>query len=184
MIASRGYHVYEETAWSDAKVNNKIEKETKQSSIATDPYMRAQLKQNKRILMAVKPLVMFREKFRVAFIFLSKKKVEGSVVIWNLWSKPSPVLSRGFEVPLLLTFSCPGEWVRNKMKDFINDFYTYDFTGIIHNDDSSDDSSIEIDLEPPEKEDDKEEASAPVADDEVTSKLLRQDRACIVIDDD
>ena len=85
---------------------------------------------------------------------------------------------------MLLTFSCPGEWVRNKMKDFINDFYTYDFTGIIHNDDSSDDSGTEIDLEPPEKEDDKEEASAPVADGEVTSKLLRQDTTCIVIDDD
>ena len=36
------------------------------------------------------------------------------------------------------------------------------------------------------KEDDKEEieASAPVVDDEVTSKLLRHDTACIVIDED
>ena len=71
------------------------------------------------------------------------------------------------------------------MKDFINDFYTYDFTGIIHNDDSSDESDIEIDLERSEKEDDIEEAesSAPVVDDEVTSKLLRHGTACIVTDD-
>ena len=35
------------------------------------------------------------------------------------------------------------EWVRDKMKDFNDDFYSYDFTGILHNDDSD----IEIDLE-------------------------------------
>ena len=58
------------------------------------------------------------------------------------------------------------------MKYFSNDFYTYDFTTIIHNNDSSDESDIEIDLELTEKEDDKEvEASAPVVDDEVTLKL-------------
>ena len=43
-IASRGYHVYEETTWSKAKVNEKvkIEIETNQSSIAIDPntYLR------------------------------------------------------------------------------------------------------------------------------------------------
>ena len=72
------------------------------------------------------------------------------------------------------------------MKGFINDLYTYDFTRIIHNDDSSDKSDIEIDLELTEKEDDEEEmeASAPIVDDELTSKLLRQDTACVVIDDD
>ena len=70
------------------------------------------------------------------------------------------------------------------MKDFINDFYTYDFTGIIQHEDSSDESDTEIDLELTEKEDYKEEveASAPVVDDKVTSELLLQDTACIVID--
>ena len=33
------------------------------------------------------------------------------------------------------------------MKDFFDDFYFYDFTGIFHNDESSDDSHIEIELE-------------------------------------
>ena len=39
-IASRGYHVYKDTLWSNAKVNEKvkIEIETNQSSIAIDPY--------------------------------------------------------------------------------------------------------------------------------------------------
>ena len=72
------------------------------------------------------------------------------------------------------------------MKDFINDFYIYDFTGYIYNDDIFDESDTEIDLEPTKTEDDKEEAdtSPPVVDNEVTSKLLRQDTTCIVIDGD
>ena len=39
-IASRGYHVYKETTWPNAKVNEKVktEIETNQSSIAIDPY--------------------------------------------------------------------------------------------------------------------------------------------------
>ena len=70
------------------------------------------------------------------------------------------------------------------MKDFINNSETYDFTGIIYNNSSSDESDIEIDLELTKEEDDKEEVepSAPVVDNEVTSKK-RQDTACIVIDD-
>ena len=39
-IASSGYHIYNETTWSNAKVNEKvkIEIETNQSSIAIYPY--------------------------------------------------------------------------------------------------------------------------------------------------
>ena len=71
------------------------------------------------------------------------------------------------------------------MKDFIIDFYIYDLTRIIHNDDSSDESDLEIDLED-EKENDKEKVKALVLviDDEVTSKLLHQEGACIIIDND
>ena len=39
IISLRGYHLYQETAWSGAKVNDKIkiEIESNQSSIAIDP---------------------------------------------------------------------------------------------------------------------------------------------------
>ena len=46
------------------------------------------------------------------------------------------------------------------MKDFIDDFYSYDFTGILDNDENSDDSDIEIDFESVdvvEDDDDEEE---------------------------
>ena len=38
-------------------------------------------------------------------------------------------------------------WAQDKMKDLIDDFHSYDISGILHNDESSDDSDIEIDLE-------------------------------------
>ena len=82
------------------------------------------------------------------------------------------------------------EWVQDKLKDFIDDFYSYDFTGILHNDESSDDSNIEIDLESVdvvEDDDDEEEADkmkpvSSVVDMEITNTMIRQEAAWIVID--
>ena len=77
------------------------------------------------------------------------------------------------------------------MKDFVDDFYSYDFTGILHNDESSDNGDIEIDLETVDvvEDDDEEEADkmkpvSPVVDKEITNTLIQQEAACIVIDDD
>ena len=84
IIALRGYHVYQETAWSDAKVNDKIkiEIETNQSSIAIDPCTCAVKAKRKRSDDSKKVVhVPSREKFRRIFTYSSKKKVEGSVVM-------------------------------------------------------------------------------------------------------
>ena len=66
------------------------------------------------------------------------------------------------------------------MKDFIDDFYSYDFTGILHNDESSDDSDIELDLESVDlvEDDDEEEADkmkpvSPVVDKRITNTLIQ-----------
>ena len=76
------------------------------------------------------------------------------------------------------------------MKDFIDDFYSYDFTGILRNDESSDDSDIEIDLESVDvvEDDDEEEADkmkpvTPVVDKKIANTLIQHEAACIVIDD-
>ena len=140
-----------------------------------------------------KLFVTSREKFHGRSTFSSKKK-NGKITsnVNQLNYKASPIPSGGLEIPLQLTFSCPMEWVRDKMKDFIDDFYTYDFTGILHNDKSSDDSDIEIDLEKVdvvEDDDDKEEADkmkpvSPVVDNEIKNTLIHQEAACIVIDED
>ena len=77
------------------------------------------------------------------------------------------------------------------MKDFIDDFHSYDITGIFHNDESSDDSDIEIDLESVDvvEDDDDEEADkmkpvSSVVDMEITNTMIRQEAAWIVIDGD
>ena len=122
-----------------------------------------------------------------------KSKENGKITgnIKSLNYKLSPIPSGGLEIPLQLKFSCPVEWVRDKMKDFIDDFYSYDFTGILRNDESSDDSDIEIDLESvdivgdyDEEEADKMKPDSPVVDKEIRNTLIQQEAACIVIDDD
>ena len=77
------------------------------------------------------------------------------------------------------------------MKEFIDDFYSYDFTGILHNKESPDDSGIKIDLESVDvvEDDDEEEVNrmkpvSPVVDKEITNTLIQQEPAIIVIDDD
>ena len=77
------------------------------------------------------------------------------------------------------------------MKNFIDNFYSYDFTGILHNDESSDDSDIEIDLESVDvveddndgEEADKMKPASFVVDKEITNTLIQQEAASIVTDD-
>ena len=84
------------------------------------------------------------------------------------------------------------EWVRNKMKDFIDDFYSYDFTSILDNGGSSDDSDIEIDLESVDIVEDNHDEDKPgkmkpissVVCKEITNTLIQQEAACIVTNDD
>ena len=42
--------------------------------------------------------------------------------------KASPVPSRGLEVPLSLTFSCKKKWVVDIMEEFIQNFYTFEYS--------------------------------------------------------
>ena len=70
------------------------------------------------------------------------------------------------------------------MKDFTDDLHSYDFTGIFQNDESFDDSDIEIDLESVDavENDDEEEADKmkpvrPVVDKEITNTLMQQEAA-------
>ena len=192
-IASRGYHVYKEATWSNAKVNEivKIEIESNQSPIAIDPYACAVKAKDKYFDEWKTVPHVLREISRYIYFFIKKEngKVTGNVKSLNY--KPLPIPSGGLEILQQLTFSCPVEWVRDKMKDFIDDFYSYYFTGILHNDEISNDSDIEIDLESVDvvEHDDEEEADkmkpvSPVVDKKMTNTLIQQEAACVVIDDD
>ena len=76
-------------------------------------------------------------------------------------------------------------------ENFIDGFFSYNFAGILHNNEDADDSDIEIDLESVDvvEDDDDEEADkmkpvSPVVAKEITNTLIQQESACIVIDDD
>ena len=195
-IASRGYHVYKETTWSNAKVNEKvnIEIETSQSLIAIDPYV-CGVKTKEKYFDGRKAVGHVPRGISRYIYFLIKKKKKGKFTgkVKSLNYKLSTIPSAGTEIPLQLTFSCPEELLRDKMKDFIDDFYSYDFPDILHDDESSDDSDIEIDLESvdvvedgddDEKEADKMKPVSPVVDKGILNTLVQQEAACIVIDGD
>ena len=191
-ITSRGYGLYKETTWSNAKVNEKvkIKIEANQSSIAIDPYVCA-VKVKEKYFDEWKTVSRVPREISRNIYF--HKKENGKIIDnpKSLNYKPSPISSRGLEISLQLTFSCPVEWVRDEMKDFTDDLDSYGFTRILHNDESFDDSDIENYLESVDVVEDDEEEEAdtikpvsPVADKEITNTLIQQEAACNVIDDD
>ena len=98
-IASRGYHVYKETTWSNAKVNEKvkIEIETKQTLITIDPFACAVKAKNKKNILIDGKTVGHapREISWYIYFFIKKenRKITGNVKSFNY--KPSPISSGG-----------------------------------------------------------------------------------------
>ena len=94
-IASRWYHVYKDTTWSNAKVNEKVKTEikTNQSSIANDRYACA-LKAKEKYFDGWKTVgYVSREILRYIYFFIKKEngKITGNVKSLNY--KPSPIPS-------------------------------------------------------------------------------------------
>ena len=108
-IASRGNHVYKETTWSNAKVNEKVYCNW---SICLCSKSKRQWKTDGWKTVGHVP----REISRYIYFFIKKEngKITGNVKSLNY--KPSPIPSGGLKILLQLTFSCPVEWVRDKMK--------------------------------------------------------------------
>ena len=77
IISARGYHVCDETSWSNAKLNDKVkvELETDAKSLSTDPYKCA-IKASIPTSSDGKQWDIFQEKSVAMFIFLLKKKME------------------------------------------------------------------------------------------------------------
>ena len=85
VIASRGYHVYKETSWSDATIGEdvKVELETNKRSIETDPYSCA-IKAKHKYFIGWKTVGHIpREISRYVYFFI---KEEGGKVIGTLKS--------------------------------------------------------------------------------------------------
>ena len=61
-------------------------------------------------------------------------------------SIPSPILSGGLEIPLLLKFSCPEQKIFEKMKNFVDSPYDYYYSGL-NVEESSDEEEAAIVIE-------------------------------------
>ena len=151
IIASRVFHVYKETSWSNAKVGDvvKVEVESNFKSIAHDPYSCA-IKAKHEYFTGWKTVGRIpREISRYVYFFI---KQEGGRVYGKLKSlkyKPSPIPSGGLEVPLLLKFESQDKWVTDTMKEFVQNFYSFDFAwDLVANDENKEEIDFEtLDIE-------------------------------------
>ena len=89
------------------------------------------------ILLDGKPSSIFPVKSHDAFIFSIKQ--ESGRAYWTLKSlkyKASPILSGGL-ARLLLKFNCQKKWVKDVMKEIMENFYLNDFAGHLVEDDDN-----------------------------------------------
>ena len=57
--------------------------------------------------------------------------------------RPLSIPSGGLEIPLLLKFSCPEQKTFEKMKNFVDSLYDYDYSGV-NDEESSDEEETAI----------------------------------------
>jgi len=193
-IAARGYHVYKNTTWKNAKAGQKVQVqiETNKSSKECDPYACAIKIKNNFFDNWMTVGHIPRDISRHCFYFIK----EGGSISGHLLStnyKVSPIPAGGLEVPLLLTFTVKEDRIFFLMKDFIKNLYDYDYTGEKEDktdDESDDDDEIEIVInndkaegsveeeknDENEKEDDaKDPGNAQNIIDEMICKIVHQD---------
>ena len=155
--------------------------------IAVDPYA-CVVKAKEKYFDGWETVGHVTEKISPCTYFFIKKNGKITDNVKSLNYKSSPFAFGGLDILLQLAFSYHEEWARHKKKDLIEGFYSYDFTGILHNDESSD---IEIDLQSvnvkeyyDEEEADKVKPVGSVVDKEIANTLIQQETTCITTDDD
>ena len=126
-VASRRYHVYKNTSWTNAKVREKvtIEMETKKSSLEVDPYACAIKIKNRFFDSLITVGHIPREISRHVHFFI---KAEGGKVIGHIKSltyRPSFILSRGLEILLQVAYTCDDKLTPDLMNAFVKSLYDW-----------------------------------------------------------
>ena len=119
-VAARGYHVYKNTMWDQAKVLAEIESDKK--SIEIDPYccsiktsVNQQIKTVAHIL---------REISRHVYFFLKDDHGHIDGTVKSIDYRSSPILVGGLEILLTLSFKCLRYITLTKMKEFMYTLYS------------------------------------------------------------
>ena len=115
----------------------------------------------------VKQRDIFHDKSLAMFIFFIKEE-NGKVFVTvkSLKYKVSTIPSGGLEVPLSLTFLRKEKWVVDTMEKFIQNIYTFEYSGnksvdTSNSEDEEEDDYQTIVLEPENEEDEYREKSQP-----------------------
>ena len=140
-IASRGYHVFKETSWSNAKEGDevKVDLETNKSSKKIYPYACA-VRAKEEYFKGWKTVGHIpREISRHVYFFIKSEGGSVSGTVISTKYRTSPIPAGGLEIPLLLTFSCSKAISFEKMKTFVQTLYDYKFTGTVIEEENSDD---------------------------------------------
>ena len=160
-IAARGYHVYKNTTWKNAKAVQKlkVQVETNKSSKESDPYACAIKVKNNFSDNWMTVVHILREISSHCFYFIQEgASISGQLLSTNY--KVPPIPAGGLEVPLLLTFSVIEDRNFSLMKDFVKNLYDYNYTGEHKSKDdeeSDDDDEIEIVINKDKAEEGEEE---------------------------
>ena len=119
IIASRGYHAYKETSLSNAKMDEvvKVELETDAKSFSTDPYT-CTIQAKHSYFIGWKTVGHIpREISRYGYFLI---KAEKGKVFGTL------------KASLLLTFSCKEKWVIDTVEEFVENFYSLEYSSNLH----------------------------------------------------
>ena len=120
-VASRGYHVYKNTSWTNAKVEEKVtvEIETKKSSLEVDPYSCA-IKIKNRFFDSLITVGQIPHEISWHVHFFTETE-RGKIIghVKSLTYRPSSIPWGGLEFPLQLTFTCDNILTADLMNEFV-----------------------------------------------------------------
>ena len=146
-VASRGYHVYKNTSWTNAKVGEKVtvEIETKKFSLEVDPYACAIKIKNCFFDSLINVGHITREISRHVHFFI--KTEDGKLIghVRSLTNRPSPIPSGGLEMPLQLTFTCDNKLTLDLMNGCVKSLYDWNYTALVQDNNDEDDEEEESD---------------------------------------
>ena len=146
-VASRGFHVYKNTSWTNVKMGEKVTVKmgTKKSSLEVDSYACAIKIKTRSFNSLITVEHIPREISRHVHFFI---KTEGGKVIGHVKSltyRPSPIPSGGLEIPLQLTFTCDDKLNLDLMNGFVKSLYDWNYTGLVQDNNDQDDDEEESD---------------------------------------
>ena len=142
--ASRVYHVFKNTSWVNLKEGDEVQVElkTNKNSIRIDLYACAIRVKGKCFNVTKTVGHIPREISRHVYFLIKEDEgwIHGKVL--PVMYSPSPILSGGLEIPLIIKFNCFKLVTFLKMRQFVSELYDCEFNGEAKIDESEDEEEM------------------------------------------